>query len=161
MATAVAALAGAGAASTIASAAGATTLLGSSTLANVLGGIFVTTTPFGWVIGSAAIAGAAGYVLANMVRSGSQQDQVRKEIIEGLNKRLQAIQSKNKDHGILTELNQILSLAIINGLIKDDQAERMIELIEQGSLKAEIALTRIKAMALSAGIIETIPDEQC
>lgn len=161
LATAVAALAGAGAASTIASAAGATTLLGSSTLANVLGGIFVTTTPFGWVIGSAAIAGAAGYVLANMVRSGSQQDQVRKEIIEGLNKRLQAIQSKNKDHGILTELNQILSLAIINGLIKDDQAERMIELIEQGSLKAEIALTRIKAMALSAGIIETIPDEQC
>ena len=155
------AVAGMAAAGTIASAAGATTLLGSTSLASALGGIFVTTTPVGWVIGSAAIAGAAGYGLAKMVRSGSQQDQVRKEIIERLNKRLQTIQSKSKDHDILTELNQILSLAIMSGLIKDDQGERMIELIAQGSLKAEVALTRIKALAISAGIIETISDKQC
>ena len=29
----------------------------------MLGGVFVTTTPVGWVIGSAAVMGAAGYGL--------------------------------------------------------------------------------------------------
>ena len=49
---------GIGLAGTVASVAGASTLLGSTTLASILGGVFVTATPVGWVVGAAATAGS-------------------------------------------------------------------------------------------------------
>ncbi len=72
--------AGAALAGSAAGMAGATTLLGSTSLASLLGGVFVTTTPIGWVVGSAAVAGAAGYGIAKLIRSGSKQDQLRGEL---------------------------------------------------------------------------------
>lgn len=58
---------------TVAVAAGTATLAGSTTLASLLGGIFVTTTPVGWVVGSAVVCGSLAYAVGN----GAQRRQVR------------------------------------------------------------------------------------
>jgi len=150
---------GAAAAGTIASAAGATTLLGSSTLASAFGGIFVATTPIGWVIGSSVIAGAAGYGIAKMIRSGSIQDLKRKEIIKRLSKRLDKIhtqEGKNTDTKII-QINQLMVLLIANESITEKQAKRMIQLIEDEKLAPDTCLSRVKGMALSEQLIELPP----
>jgi hypothetical protein len=152
------AAAGVAASGAIASAAGASTLFGSTTLASTLGGIFVTTTPVGWVIGSAFVAGAAGYGISRIIRSGSKQDQLRKEMVERLNERLRAIQSKNEGDGILVELNQVLTVTVVAGVISEERADKMLMFIEKGTMAPEVALERVKAIALSAGVIEPVSD---
>ncbi len=138
--------AGVAAASTLASAAGVSTLLGSTSLAGALGGVFVTATPVGWVIGAAVAAGAAGYGIAKLVRSGSKQDQVREELIKRLESRLAVLKKAESIDSSLEELHLLLPVAIERELISDVQAERMVGLIESGALKVEIALQRIKLM---------------
>jgi hypothetical protein len=78
-ATSLAGAGGIAAAGTIASVAGATTLLGSSTLGTVLGGVLVTTTPIGWVVGCTVAAGAIGYCITKMVQSGQKGDSSREK----------------------------------------------------------------------------------
>ena len=51
--TGVGAASGIAASGAIASAAGASTLIGSSTLGSLLGGVLITATPIGWVVGAA------------------------------------------------------------------------------------------------------------
>lgn len=151
------AAAGVAAAGTIAGAAGASTLLGSTGLASMFGGVFVAATPVGWVIGSAVIAGAAGYGLMKMAGSGAQQDIARKEMIERLNDRLSAIQNQGDGQTQIIELKQLVALTLASELISDDQGSRMIELVENGSMKPELAINRLKSLAIEAGIIEKTP----
>lgn len=134
----------------VASAAGVSTLFGSTTLASTLGGVFVTATPIGWVIGSAAVAGIAGYSIAKMVRSGSEQDQVRKGVVARLKERLDLMQSNQEDNASLDDLNQLLPIAIMNGLIDESQAKKMLNLIDKGALNVDMAVQRIEAMILSS-----------
>jgi hypothetical protein len=137
---------GLAAASTLASVAGASTLLGSSSLAGVLGGTLVAATPVGWVIGSAIVAGAAGYGISKLVRSGSHQDQIRAQLIKKMEGRLAALRQDHPKESSLEDLHQLLSIVIEKGLISEVQAERMVGLVEKGSLKAEVALQRLKSM---------------
>ena len=139
---------GLAAASTLASVAGASTLLGSSSLAGVLGGTLVAATPVGWVIGSAIVAGAAGYGISKLVRSGSHQDQIRAQLIKKMEGRLAALKQDHPKESSLEDLHQLLSIVIEKGLISEVQAERMVGLVEKGSLKAEVALQRLKSMVV-------------
>jgi CHASE3 domain sensor protein len=148
------AAAGVAAAGTIAGAAGATTLLGSTGLASLFGGVFVAATPVGWVIGSAVIAGAAGYGLMKMARSGAKQDIARKEMIGRLTDRLSALQNQDNGQPQIAELKQLVALTLASELISDDQGRRMIELVENGSMKPVMAINRLKALAIEAEIIE-------
>ncbi|MDN4546366.1 hypothetical protein [Pseudomonas sp. C32] len=156
LATLGGAAAGVAAAGTIAGVAGATTLLGSTTLASVFGGLFLTTTPVGWVIGSAVLAGAAGYGIAKMVRSGSEQDQVRREVIQRLTGRLAALQTDAITTDTKAELNQLLALVVGTEAITEEAAVRMVGLVENGSLRPELALERIKAIAVAKEVIEVL-----
>lgn len=148
LSTAAGAVAGIAGASTIASAAGATTLLGSTSLASALGGLFVATTPVGWVIGCAVAIGAAGYGITKLVRSGSRQDQVREELVKRFQTRLKALEKNESNQSPLDDLRQLLPSVIDKGLISEAQAERMIGLIERGVLDAEIALQRINSLLI-------------
>ena len=146
--------AGIAAAGTVAGTFGATTLLGSSTLAGVFGGVFLTATPVGWVIGSAALAAAAGYGIAKMIRSGSEQDQVRKEVVQRLNKRLSSSRWEKLTPDSKAELKRLLALTVAAEAISGESASRMVALIESGALNPDLALARIKSIALAKGVFE-------
>ncbi|MNG01425.1 hypothetical protein D3C84_844050 [compost metagenome] len=128
LAAAGGAAAGVAAAGSIASAAGATTLLGSTTLAGMLGGVFVTTTPVGWVIGSAAVMGAAGYGIAKLVRSGSEQDRLRKAFIERQTQRLMDLETARAPLDEKVELSQLIALTLAASALEQDAARRMVDL---------------------------------
>lgn len=140
---------GAAAAGTLASAAGASTLLGSTSLASALGGIFVTATPVGWVVGAAAIAGAAGYGIAKLVRSGSKQDQIREELIKRLEARITKLTRANNNDIHLVKFKQLLTISLENNLLTESKAESMVSLIEIGSMKTETAILRLKSIISS------------
>ena len=84
--------AGIGAGSIVAGAAGATTLFGSSTLGSILGGVFVTTTPVGWLIGGAAIAGGTAYGLTKLIKSGVFSNKEKEKNISELSKHIEEIE---------------------------------------------------------------------
>jgi hypothetical protein len=135
------------AAGTLASAAGATTLLGSTSLASVLGGVFVTATPVGWVVGCGIAGGLAGYGIAKMIKSGAKQDQIRQELIKTLQSRLDAMQQQKELSQVsLRALKLALSEAMRRELIGAEQAERMVSLVEEQKLKIDVALERVRAI---------------
>jgi hypothetical protein len=61
----------------------AATIFGSSGLASVLGGVFVATTPIGWILAGAAGATALGYGAMKLVASGGKNDATRERNREG------------------------------------------------------------------------------
>ncbi|WP_262966430.1 hypothetical protein [Methylobacter psychrophilus] len=136
---------GVAAAGTLASAAGASTLLGSTSLASVLGGVFVTTTPVGWVVGAAVAAGAVGYGISKLLKSGNK-DQIRNEVIKRLEARITDLKSNGLNEFHLTELQQLLLVAIEKNLISESKIESIISQIENYSLKVDIAVQRIKLL---------------
>lgn len=155
MSAVIGGIGGVAASGAIASAAGASTILGSSALGSALGGVFVASTPVGWVVGSALVLGAAGYGAAKLVRSGSEQDKVRAELVSSLTARLN--QMKEKEHSSSTdldELNQITAICIAGGLVDESTVDRMVALVDAGDLDPQIAIKRLKAKALEAGLIE-------
>ncbi|HRK40377.1 MAG TPA: hypothetical protein PK347_18530 [Burkholderiaceae bacterium] len=144
--------AGAVLAGKVAAVAGASTLFGSTTLATTLGGLFVVSTPVGWVIGSAALVGTAAYALSRLAASGAKQDVARKELIERLQKRLQELgSSQQKEQS--SELQALLAIAIASQLITEDYAKRLVDMVEGGSLHVNVATNRLRDLALEAGVI--------
>jgi hypothetical protein len=144
VATAGGAAAGVAAGGTVAAAAGATTLFGSTTLASALGGILVVTTPVGWIIGCSIAGAAAAYGISRLIRSGGRNDRVRQEIIERLSKRLKAIQTVGTNSIEMKQLRQYMSVAVKDRLLSNEQATRMVDLIEKGRLDVNLALTRVR-----------------
>jgi hypothetical protein len=144
--TAGGAAAGASAAGAVAAAAGTTTLLGSTSLASALAGIAVVSTPIGWVAGCAIVGAAAAYGVSKLVRSGGRNDRVREEIIERLSKRLMDIDSDRTRLDAMQLLRQSLSDAIRNGKLVENQAIRLLDLIENGKLSISVALERINGL---------------
>lgn len=137
--------AGAALAGSAAGMAGATTLLGSTSLASLLGGVFVTTTPIGWVVGSAAVAGAAGYGIAKLIRSGNKQDQLRGELSGRLAARLIEPPRSVADD----ELEVLLANALRAGATTPASVEKMRALIHAGLLAPDLALQRVREIVSS------------
>jgi hypothetical protein len=150
------AAAGAAAAGTVAGMAGATTLLGSTGLASALGGIFAVSTPVGWVVGAAVLAGAAGYGLTRLARSGAQQDRTRQEIIARLIRRLESPDPDSAAKAPRTELAQLITDAVEAEVITETQGRRMVSLVEHGSLSVEVAVKRLKDLAMARSTIEPV-----
>lgn len=138
--------AGGVAAGSIAAAAGATTLLGSTSLAGIFGGVFVATTPVGWVAGCAVAGGAIAYGVSQLVKSGGRNDKTREEFIEKLSKRIAEINAKNAMPSDMTELQICLNEAIRGDYLTQEDATRLIGLVEAGKLKCDIALSRIRGL---------------
>ena len=142
------------AAGAIAGAAGATTLLGSTGLAGMLGGVFVTATPVGWVLGSAALMGAAGYGIAKLIRSGSEHDRVRQEFIQRQTERLRALEDARALQDEKVELGQLMALTLAAGVLDQTDASRTVDLVATGKLPVALALERVRSLALESQLIE-------
>lgn len=149
-ATSVGGMAGAGLAGTTASAAGVTTLFGSSTLASILGGIFVTTTPVGWVLGSIVVGGAVGCGIGKLVRSGGQNDVVRKMNMRELERRIreQKIRAQNitGHEEKMRKMIEGLQLLVRNQVITQEDATGLLAGIEKGSITVNFAFKTIQEM---------------
>ena len=148
--TGVAAAGGAAASGAIASTFGATTILGSSTVGSLLGGVFVASTPIGWVVGSALAAGAIGYGIARLCSSGGTQDQRRRQLIEELEARLEETQGNKELVPELVALYQTLREIVTDTDILV-QSEKILGLVEEGKLQPAIAIRRLKAVIESVG----------
>lgn len=144
--TAGAAVAGAASAAAIASSVGATTLLGSSTLASALGGVFVTTTPVGWVVGAAAVAGLAGYGVSKLIRSGARQDAVREGYIKSISKKI-GVAHEGQSLAVIaderSELFESMGVLVATGKIEQEVADGIIRLVDSGKLDVALARRRV------------------
>lgn len=153
LATVGSAVAGASAAGAVSSIAGASTLLGSTALASALGGVIVTTTPVGWVIGGAAVAGTIGYGIAKMIRSGERHDGIRSQIAAKLKHRLDLVGNRKNDGAELKELRVKLDSAVERGLLAKDRADHMLSLARKKTIPADLALERVSAILAAVPVV--------
>lgn len=136
---------GAVAAVPAASLAGTSTLWGSTWLASSwIGGAFVATTPVGWTIGCAAAAGVVGYGIVSLVRSSQKQDSIRsahrKKILEKI-KVMEATEVRLYD-----EFIELIKEAVQKEFISMGRSSELIRLVEDGSMKIEIAIDRTQRL---------------
>jgi len=146
-------MAGAGVAGVTATAVGTATLFGSSTLASVLGGVFVTTTPVGWIIGSIGVGGAIGYGVSKLIRSGEKSDTIRKMNIRELEARIMKMENqaqhaaKYKDK--ISKVIEGIQLLLINQKITQEESTDLLAGIEKGNITIDFAFKTIQEMLLA------------
>lgn len=138
--------AGAAGSTAIAGAFGASTLLGSSTLGSLVGGVFVTTTPIGWVIGSALAAGAIGYGISKACSSGGSNDQIRREAARVVQTRMQAREEAEIARHHYDDFIDALDTAVSAGVLDPEKSDRLIRLVDEEKLDVETATKRVSAM---------------
>jgi hypothetical protein len=144
--------AGVAASGSIACAFGATTLLGSSTLGSLLGGVFVTTTPVGWVVGSAVAAGAVAYCAGKAINSGGKSDAIKTMNI----KELESTISKKKIESERTTIGEekyariieALQLAVFNKAMTQEKSTSLLAQIENGKISCDYAFKAIQKLTL-------------
>jgi len=147
-ATGLGGVAGAGIAGVTASAAGVATLFGSSTLATVLGGVFVTTTPVGWVVGSIALGGTVGYGISKLVSSGGKSDAIKemniRELKERINKLKNQSQYSNKPNDKMVNIIEGIQLLIKNDRMSQTESTDLLTGIEKGNISIDFAFNTIQ-----------------
>ena len=152
--TAVGATLGAGAAGTVAAAAGATTILGSTVLGSALGGVFVAATPVGWVLGSAAAAGAAVYAVSRLIRNGGMSEGRKAELLNRYSEEERVIAAKEEAGSIaesdrtrfIVDLRELIDKEVIGA----EKAFRLIEQVQSGRLPISRALSLIRDLLKEA-----------
>ena len=87
-------LLGVAAAGTLASAAGATSIFGISTAASWLGITVVSATPIGWIIGSAAAAGAVVYGVSRLIHDGGLAEGRKRELLQKYREEIRTMERK-------------------------------------------------------------------
>ncbi len=146
-ATGLGGVAGAGLAGATASAAGIATIFGSSTLGSILGGIFVTTTPVGWVVGSIAIGGAVGYGISKLANSGGKSDAIKQMNIRDLQERIRTLQNQSqyspKTNDKMKKVIEGIQLLIKNNKISQDESTALLAGIENGSMTIDFVFSTI------------------
>jgi len=152
-ATGLGGVAGVGVAGATASAAGVATLFGSSTLASVLGGVFVTTTPVGWVVGSIALGGTVGYGISKLASSGGKSDAIKKMNIRELKERIAKLKNQSqcpgKPNDKMSKIIEGIQLLIKNNKISQDESTDLLTGIEKGSITIDFAFDTIREILVS------------
>jgi hypothetical protein len=146
--TGIGACAGAAASGTIAATAGVTTLAGSTMLGSVLGGVFVVTTPVGWVIGTAAAGAMLAYTAGRLIRGGAKADLRKRLTIEELEKRIselhrqgrEADQREKKVAALITGLQYL----VVNARISQERSTKVLAAVDIGELSVDDALDAIQ-----------------
>ncbi|MGJ0515983.1 MAG: hypothetical protein ACR65O_09600 [Methylomicrobium sp.] len=137
---------------TVAGAAGAATLAGSTTLASLLGGVFVTTTPVGWIVGSAVVCGSLAYSLGKRVRSGSKFDTIKAQAIKDLESRIAAMKkgaelSQDDDEKMANVITTIQYL-VVNRCLTQDKGTEILAAVEKKSLDIDEAFERLQGLLI-------------
>ena len=139
-----------------ASAVGATTLLGSSTLAGIFGGVFVTSTPVGWLIGGAVLAGGAAYGLTRLIQGSYKADQEKEKNIQALEDHIQEYESsgqKQKMEELVVLLIELLQQAVELGF-SQEKSNKILVRVFNNKMPVE------KAISLVTGYVENSEKHQ-
>lgn len=135
---------------TIAGVAGASTLFGSSTLGSMLGGVFITATPIGWVVGSAAAAGALAYGAVKLYESGVISNYIKEMDIEEYKKIISDLQKKAKstfDYEVKYKaFMESIQYAVAQGKITRDKANKFISGVQSRQTDIDFAISTLKGM---------------
>jgi len=153
--TGLGAAAGAALSGAAAGVAGVATLAGSSTLASILGGVFITTTPIGWVVGSVAAGAGLGYAASKLVRSGGKSDVYRINSIRDLEARISQLKAKSatvassedKFRQVITGLQYLL----VNGRVSQEKATELIVGIQQQKIAIDDVFQTIEQLVRTDG----------
>jgi len=137
-------------ASAAAAAAGATTILGSSTLGGLLGGVLVASTPVGWVIGTAVLGGTVAFGVSRLFKSGNVSDErteqninkLKKEIID-LEKEVHKTSDTDEKYSKLASMYLKLIEA---DLVDENTVKEILEGIQSGDINIDIAFKTVKDM---------------
>ena len=152
-ATGLGGVAGAGLAGATASAAGVATIFGSSTFGSVLGGIFVTTTPVGWVVGSVVVGGAVGYGISKLASSGGKSDAIKQMNVKELQERINTLnnqsQYSNKSNDKMKKVIEGIQLLIKNNKISQDESTALLAGIEKGNMTIDFVFNTINEILVT------------
>lgn len=136
--------AGALGATGLASAFGISTLLGSTTLASVAGGIFIVSNPVGWALGTATAGAVAAYGISKLVSSGGAQDEKKQTAIKELRNQIANYNKKVKTTTDTNKIGQVagaFALLLENDLMEEQKVTKILEGVESGEINAEYALS--------------------
>ena len=134
----------------IAAAAGAATIAGSTTIASILGGVFVTTTPIGWVVGTAIAGGTLAYSAVKLIRSGSRCDKFKEVNIYDIEQRISTMRNEAKTTAqqnekmakVITSIQYLVS----NSHMEQEKSTQILEAIEKKALSVEEAFDLLQAI---------------
>ena len=139
---------GAAAAGTLASAAGATSIFGLTTAASWFGVAAVVATPVGWIIGTAAVAGAAAYGVSRLIHGGGLAEGRKLELLQQFREKSESLEAKEKA-GSITEIDKTAFIISTRELIDKDvispeDAAELINHVEQGRIPISQAYEMIQ-----------------
>lgn len=161
--TVIAAGLGAAAAGTIASAAGVTSIFGVTTVASWVGISVSMATPVGWTIAATVASGAAAYGITRLIRGGGLAEGRKAELLAHYRAELAAILVK-EEAGSVSDQDRtafVISLRdlIEHGILGPDQAFRLIEQVERGTLALSLSMQLISALLAEAREPVDLPNE--
>ncbi len=137
---------------------GASTLFGSTTLASLTGGVFVVSTPIGWVVGTAIAGATVAFGLSKLVKSGGRQDEIKINAIRELKVEIikynSNIEQLNNPISI-GEVANIFAVLLENNLVDETQVTIILSGIESGKINAEYAIS------IAQNIIDETEDIVC
>lgn len=141
---------GAAAAGTLASVAGTTSIVGLTTAASWLGVSVVAATPVGWIIGSAAVAGAAAYGISRLIHNGGLAEGRKLELLQQYRETADSMEAKEKA-GSITAADKTAFIISTRELIDKDvispeEAFELIEHVEQGRIPIAQAYLMIQSL---------------
>ena len=141
---------GVAAAGAVATVSGATSIAGLTTAASWVGLTVIGATPVGWIIGSAAAAGAAAYGVSRLIRGGGLAEGRKAELLQSYREAAQSAEAKERAGSINEEdrTQFILSLRelIDKNAIPPTNAFRLIEQIEHGRITLSQGFTLIQGL---------------
>ncbi len=138
--------AGAGAlgATGLASVFGISTLLGSTTLASVAGGVFIVSNPIGWALGTATAGAAAAYGISKLVHSGGKHEEKKQANIKAMRTEIANYNKEVKKASESEKIGQVagaFALLLENDLMEEQKVTKILEGVESGEINAEYALS--------------------
>jgi hypothetical protein len=142
--------AGAALSGSIAGVAGVATLAGSTTLASILGGVFVTTTPIGWIVGSVLAGGSLAYAAGKLVRSGGKCDTRRNMSIRELEQRIKAMRKEAQCSPVhnkkMSKIITCIQYLVSNFYMGQNKATEILAAIENKSLSVDEAFEHLQTI---------------
>jgi hypothetical protein len=133
--------AGAVGAGAIATFFGATTIFGSSALASIAGGVFVTTTPIGWIAGTASAGVAVAYGATKLIKSGAISNERKKQIIHEIKQKIyedKSFNSKNMtDIFYIKKIAGACAILLENDMMEQEDIEALMNNINEKRISTE------------------------